>query len=86
MVVVASLATVAAADHRGAAPAPNPTLAEIQKTFGFVPDFIKGVLDALLPAFWGAVTGLEMNPATRLDGTRRSACSCRRERSGWYGG
>lgn len=65
---IASLATVAAADNRKAVAPQNATLAEIQNTFGFVPDFIKGVPDALLPAFWGSITGLEMNPATRLDG------------------
>ncbi|HUS31611.1 MAG TPA: carboxymuconolactone decarboxylase family protein [Kofleriaceae bacterium] len=67
--LVASLVTVASAETRKAAPAPqNPTLGEIQKTFGFVPDFVKGVPEALLPAFWGGITGLEMNPATKLDG------------------
>jgi AhpD family alkylhydroperoxidase len=58
--VAASLATAAAADNR--------TVAEIQKTFGFVPDFIKSVPDTLLPGFWAGITGLEMNPATKLDG------------------
>ena len=65
--LVASLATVAAAENRSA-PAQNPTLTEIQKTFGFVPDFIKGVPDAVLPGFWSSVVGLEMSPTTRLDG------------------
>jgi AhpD family alkylhydroperoxidase len=67
--IVASLAATAAADiHKAPAPAQNPTLADIQKTFGFVPDFFKGVPDALLPGFWAGITGLEMNPGTRLDG------------------
>src|ERR1041384_4307147 len=66
--LIASLATVAAADNRKAVAPQNATLAEIQNTFGFVPDFIKGVPDALLPAFWGSITGLEMSPATKLDG------------------
>ena len=61
--VIASLATVAAADNRK-----SPTVAEIQNTFGFVPDFVKGVPEALLPGFWAGITGLEMNPATKLDG------------------
>lgn len=65
--LVASLVTVAAADARKPAP-PSPTLAEIQKTFGFVPEFFKGVPAALLPSFWGGITGLEMNPNTKLDG------------------
>jgi AhpD family alkylhydroperoxidase len=61
--VIASLATVAAADNHQ-----NPTLVEIQNTFGFVPDFVKGVASPLLPSFWASITGLEMNPATKLDG------------------
>ena len=62
--LIASLATVASADNHK----PNPTLAEIQRTFGFVPDFVKGIPDAMLPSFWAGITGLEMNPATQLDG------------------
>jgi AhpD family alkylhydroperoxidase len=65
--LVASLATVAAAENRSA-PAQNPTLTDIQKTFGFVPDFIKGVPEAVLPGFWSSVVGLEMSPTTKLDG------------------
>jgi AhpD family alkylhydroperoxidase len=63
--LVASLATIAAADNHAAQ---NPTLVEIGKTFGFVPDFVKSVPNALLPGFWAGITGLEMNPATKLDG------------------
>jgi AhpD family alkylhydroperoxidase len=68
--LVATLATAAAAETRKAAPAPaqNPTLTEVQKTFGFVPEFVKGVPDALLPGFWAGITGLEMNEGTKLDG------------------
>src|SRR5207237_4017468 len=62
------LATVAAAENRKTAAPQNATLTDIQNTFGFVPDFVKSVPDVLLPAFWGSVTGLEMNPATKLDG------------------
>ena len=65
--LVASIATVAAAENRSAA-AQNPTVAEIQKAFGFVPDFVKNVPAPLLPGFWASVTGLEMNPSTKLDG------------------
>jgi AhpD family alkylhydroperoxidase len=61
--LITSLATVAHADNRK-----PPAVAEIEKTFGFVPDFFKGVPDALLPGFWAGITGLEMNPATKLDG------------------
>jgi AhpD family alkylhydroperoxidase len=63
--LVASLATIAAADNHAVQ---NPTLVEIGKTFGFVPDFVKSVPAALLPGFWAGITGLEMNPATKLDG------------------
>ncbi len=66
--LVASFALTATADTKKPAPAPSPTLTEIQKTFGFVPDFIKGVPAALLPGFWAGITGLEMNPGTKLDG------------------
>ncbi len=66
--LVASLATVAAADSHKAPASPNATLAEVQATFGFVPDFVKGVPDALLPGFWSGITNLEMSPATKLDG------------------
>jgi len=66
--LIASLATVVSAESRKPSAGTNPTLVEIQNTFGFVPDFIKGAPEALLPGFWGAVTGLEMNPATKLDG------------------
>jgi AhpD family alkylhydroperoxidase len=66
--VVASLVAAASAEnHRAPAPQ-NATLAEVQNTFGFVPDFVKGIPDALLPGFWAGITGLEMNPATKLDG------------------
>jgi AhpD family alkylhydroperoxidase len=70
-VVAASLISVASAENR-ATPAPSTpasaTMAEIQKTFGFVPDFIKAVPQVLLPSFWNGVESLEMNPATKLDG------------------
>ena len=66
--LVASLATIATAENRKTVAPQNATLAEIQNTFGFVPDFIKGAPEALLPGFWASVTGLEMSPTTKLDG------------------
>jgi AhpD family alkylhydroperoxidase len=70
--LVVSLATVASAENRKAAPAQvpasNPTFVEIEKTLGFVPDFFKGVSQTLLPAFWNSLASLQMNPATKLDG------------------
>jgi AhpD family alkylhydroperoxidase len=70
LALVLSLATVAAAETRKAAPAPvqNPTLVEIQKALGFVPEFFRGVPDAMLPGFWQSMAGFQMNPATKLDG------------------
>jgi alkylhydroperoxidase/carboxymuconolactone decarboxylase family protein YurZ len=46
----------------------SATRAEIQKTFGFVPGFLKQMPDTLLPGFWQEMTGLEMNPNTALPG------------------
>lgn len=68
LTLVASLAAAASAESRKSTAPSNPTLADIQRTFGFVPDFFNSVPDGLLPSFWGAITGLEMNPATKLDG------------------
>jgi AhpD family alkylhydroperoxidase len=44
------------------------TLTEIQKTFGFVPGFLKGMPDTVLPGFWQELSGLQMNPNTALPG------------------
>jgi AhpD family alkylhydroperoxidase len=71
LALAVSLVTVAAAETRKAAPAPvqqDPTLADIEKTLGFVPEFFKGAPQTLLPAFWNSLKSLQMNPATRLDG------------------
>jgi AhpD family alkylhydroperoxidase len=66
----ASLMGLAAAENRtGSAPAqPAATTAEIQKTFGFVPDFFKSVPAMLLPSWWAGLTQFQLNPATKLDG------------------
>ncbi|HVE25504.1 MAG TPA: carboxymuconolactone decarboxylase family protein, partial [Sporichthya sp.] len=40
--------------------------ADVQKTFGFTPAFIKAVPDGALPGLWGEVKGFEMNPGTAL--------------------
>jgi AhpD family alkylhydroperoxidase len=44
------------------------TRAEIQKSFGFVPGFLKAMPDAVLPGFWQELSGLQMNPNTALPG------------------
>jgi AhpD family alkylhydroperoxidase len=51
------------------------TRAEIQKTFGFVPGFMKAMPDLLLPGLWQEMTGLEMNPATALPGKQKELIS-----------
>ena len=70
--LVASLAGAAVAENRAgsqpASPAVTATTAEIQKTFGFVPDFFKSVPQTLLPAWWSALSTFQLNPATKLDG------------------
>jgi AhpD family alkylhydroperoxidase len=72
LALVVSLVTAASAETRKAAPvaapAPNPTLVEIQKALGFVPDFFKSVPEALLPGLWQSMAGFQMNPNTKLDG------------------
>ena len=40
--------------------------AEIAKTVGFVPSFVKAVPDDLLPGYWAEVKGFELNPSTAL--------------------
>ena len=42
--------------------------ADIQKTLGFVPGFIKLVPDLALPGAWMDMKGLQLNPATALPG------------------
>jgi AhpD family alkylhydroperoxidase len=71
--LAASFATVAAAENRtgGTAAASSPAAtvtAEVQKTFGFVPDFVKQLPQSLIANWWHGVTTFEMNPSTKLDG------------------
>lgn len=47
---------------------PDEVLRDVERTFGFVPQFIRIAPDALLPGFWASLKGLQMNPATQLDG------------------
>lgn len=69
--LVASLAGLATAENRAGSTSASPaaaTTAEIQKTFGFVPEFFKSVPATLLPAWWNALSTFQLNPATKLDG------------------
>src|SRR5262245_12222556 len=42
--------------------------AEVQKMFGFLPDFIKRIPDIALPSAWEEMKTLQMNPETALSG------------------
>lgn len=72
LALVASLATVANAENRtGGSAAVSPaaaTVAEVQKTFGFVPDFVKQLPASLVANWWHSVTTFQMNPTTKIDG------------------
>jgi AhpD family alkylhydroperoxidase len=53
----------------GAARAQTPaqaTRADIQKTLGFVPDFVKAIPDPMLPGVWEEVKSFQNNPKTAL--------------------
>lgn len=61
LALVATLATPAAAD-------PKPAIKDIEKTFGFVPAFVKDLPQIMLGTWWEGTKALELNPATALDG------------------
>lgn len=46
----------------------DEALRDMEKTFGFVPQFIRAAPDALLVGFWASLKNLQMNPDTALDG------------------
>jgi AhpD family alkylhydroperoxidase len=62
--VVLGLAGTARAEQSAAAAA----RADVQKTLGFVPQFILKFPDAMLPGAWDELKGLQMNPNTALPG------------------
>jgi AhpD family alkylhydroperoxidase len=62
--LVAGLASTARAEQSAAAAA----RADVQKTIGFVPQFILKFPDAALPGVWEELKGLQMNPSTALPG------------------
>jgi len=45
--------------------------ADVDKTFGFVPGFIKAIPDVALPGAWEEMKTLQMNPATALNGKQK---------------
>jgi len=63
-VMLLGLAGTARADHAAAAEAK----ADIQKTFGFVPQFILKMPEPMLPGLWDELKALQLNPSTALPG------------------
>ncbi len=73
LALAASLFGLASADSRKAAPAPlagtvATVHADIQKTFGFVPEFFKDVPATMISSWWAGLTQFQLNPETKLDG------------------
>src|SRR5262249_34479315 len=62
--VVLGFAGAARAEQSPAAAA----RADVQKTFGFVPQFVLKLPDSVLPGVWAEMKGLQMNPSTALPG------------------
>lgn len=60
-------ASPAAAPGSAAAPA-QETYADIEKTFGFVPQFFRDFPETALPGTWQEMKTLQMNPGTALSG------------------
>jgi AhpD family alkylhydroperoxidase len=44
------------------------TRSDIQKTLGFVPQFLQKLPEGMLPGAWEELKGLQLNPSTALDG------------------
>ena len=63
-VALFGFASSAAADPGATAATKN----DIQKTLGFVPAFLQKLPDSMLPGTWEELKGLQLNPATALDG------------------
>ena len=59
-------AGLAATAEANPAPAAAAARADVQKTLGFVPEFVRALPDAALPGYWAAVKGFEMNPKTAI--------------------
>jgi AhpD family alkylhydroperoxidase len=68
LVTLAALASPALADSPKPSPAAAATLKDIEKTFGFVPAFVRDLPQIMLPSWWDGTKALELNPHTALDG------------------
>lgn len=69
LALVAALAIPALADNKPAAPVPSAVAAkkEIEKAFGFVPNFVNVMPQHALGTWWETTKSFEMNPNTALD-------------------
>jgi AhpD family alkylhydroperoxidase len=65
---VSAAAAQARADRGPDAEAAQTARADIQKTFGFGPQFLLKLPDAALPGVWQELKGLQLNPSTALSG------------------
>ena len=68
LTVAGAFAVALAPRAAQATPEGDGARADIQKTFGFVPGFIKLVPELALPGAWMDMKGLQLNPGTALPG------------------
>jgi AhpD family alkylhydroperoxidase len=68
MTLVLTTSAVAVAAGGKPASGADATRADIQKTLGFVPQFLLRFPDAALPGTWEELKGLQLNPSTALPG------------------
>jgi len=69
VLAVAVVGLALAPEARAAdSPAATAAKADIQKTFGFVPQFLSKLPDAMLPGAWEEMKTLQLNPNTVLPG------------------
>jgi AhpD family alkylhydroperoxidase len=69
--IAGTVASAAAAPNSTLAPAAQAARADIQKTFGFVPQFLTKFPDAALPGAWEELKTLQLNPGTALPGKQK---------------
>ncbi|HEY0715154.1 MAG TPA: carboxymuconolactone decarboxylase family protein [Polyangia bacterium] len=67
----AAASAVAAPGSSAMAPAAQAARADIQKTLGFVPQFLTKFPDAALPGAWEELKTLQLNPNTVLSGKNK---------------
>lgn len=66
LAVTLALATGTAAEAKAGSGAADATRADVQKTLGFVPQFLQRFPDAALPGAWDELKSLQLNPNTAL--------------------